>query len=426
MWRNCCPSCRPEGRHLHPLGSHGFRRLWCATLAGAAAQWMERVALGWLSLQAGGDALAVGVVLAARYLPLLLLGPVAGTLADRRDRRRTLAQVALLSAALSLGVGALVRLGAAPLWAVLLIALVGGCVQTLETPARQSLAFDTVGPQTGPAAVALNQVSAGLMGMAGALAGGAVIPVLGLPACYLGVALLRLVGAGLVATMDARPEARRAGGGAAASLRRSFHDAARLVAGYPAVRTLVLAATTCEIFGYSYQVMVPVMARDVLRAGPSAFGEMTAASGLGATLAVLGLALLSHRVRREPLVSAVYLVFGAAMLLFSMVTSLPPALLVMVVIGACCSAFDALQQGLLQLAAPPEQRGRVVGLWQLSIGSAPIGTLQIGALAGLVGAPAAIALNGLLLTGGALLLATRAPAFSWRGRRAWVAPTAQL
>src|SRR5215469_14164906 len=115
--------------------SPSYRTLWCSSLASAGAQLMERVATGWLALETGGGPLAVGAVLAARMLPSLLLGLPAGTLADRRDRRRLLMLVALAGAGLAVTLGLLVGSGAITFWHVAAIAFLSGCIQVSDTPA---------------------------------------------------------------------------------------------------------------------------------------------------------------------------------------------------------------------------------------------------------------------------------------------------
>jgi len=145
---------------LPAFESPSYRTLWCSSLATAGAQFMERVATGWLALETGGGPLAVGAVLAARMLPSLLLGLPAGTLADRRDRRRLLMLVALAGAGLAVTLGLLVGSGAITFWHVAAIAFLSGCIQVSDTPARQALIFDTVGREATPNAIALNAVAA--------------------------------------------------------------------------------------------------------------------------------------------------------------------------------------------------------------------------------------------------------------------------
>lgn len=391
------------------FGSSHFRQLWCSSLAAAGAQWMERVATGWLALETGGGALSVGVVFAARMVPSLLFGLAAGTLADRVDRRRVLLVVAVAGSLLAIVLAWLVRSGSIALWQVALIAFLNGCVQVSDPPARQSLVFDTVGREVAPNAIALNAVASRLMGAVGAFAGGMVIPVLGVAKCYVAVAGLYAIG-GVIVAFLAIPTAAHAPV-ARLSFARLLVDAGRIVLERPMIRTLVLAAMTLEIFGFSYATAVPTFSRDALGAGPEGLGTLTAASAIGATLAVLALAGLPTSVRREPLLALVYLAYGLSIIAFSAASTLVVATAFMLAIGACASAFDALEQMMIQLAVPDDQRGRAVGIWAFSIGTGPLGHLEMGALAGGLGAPRALLVNGSIVLLGALILTLRAPTY---------------
>jgi MFS family permease len=374
---------------------------------------MERVATGWLALETGGGPLSVGVVFAARTVPSLLFGLAAGAVADRVDRRRVLLVVAISAALLAVVLGQLVGTGSIALWQVATIAFLNGCVQVADPPSRQALVFDTVGRKAAPNAIALNAVATRLMGAVGAFAGGIVIPAFGVANCYLAVALGYLLGGLLAATL--RVDGSGAGAAARLSFARLLAGAGRLVVERPIVRTLVLAAMTCEVFGFSYMTAVPSFARDVLQAGAEGLGTLTAASAIGATVAVLLLAGLPGVTRREPLLAVVYVAYGLAIVAFSWTSTLFLAAACMMVIGGCASAFDVLEQMMIQLAVPEDQRGRAVGIWVFSLGTAPAGHLEVGALAAMVGAPLALLVNGGFVVLGALVLALRSPLYRpWR------------
>jgi MFS family permease len=187
---------------------------------------------------------------------------------------------------------------------------------------------------------------------------------------------------------------------------RAMREAGRLVVDIPAVRTLVLAAVACEILGFSFQTAVPAFSRDVLAAGAEGLGSLSAATSLGGAVAVVGLSLIPSRVRREPMLGIIFVVYGASLLALAPTRELVLAAGVLLVTGACAASFDVLQQTLMQLSVPEEQRGRAIGMWVLGLGSAPIGNLEMGALVAWLGAPAGLAINGglVLLAAAALLI----------------------
>jgi MFS family permease len=395
-------------RRLTPLASTAFRWLWCSSMASALATGMGRTATAWLALEVGGGAV-VGLVLAASMLPPLAFGLAAGTLADRVDRRKQLVAVALAGVPLMAVFSWIARPGSGLVWLLLLVSFAVGCLPVFDAPARQTLAMDSVPPEAGPNAIALNSVATRLFTAFGAFTAGTLISLAGLATCYLVVAVAYLVVAGLVGKVPT-PRARE-GSRTHPPFAQALRTAARLVLDVPAVRTLVLAATSCEVFAFSFLTAVPVVARDVLSAGPEGLGVLNAAAGAGGTLAVMLLSVVPGRLVREPMLSWVFVVYGASLLALASARDPALACLVLAVTGGCAAAFDALQQSLIQLAVPEHQRGRAVGVWLLGIGSAPVGHLEMGALVAALGAPGGLLINGLLVLASAGLLVARAPTY---------------
>ncbi|HEY3062341.1 MAG TPA: MFS transporter [Chloroflexota bacterium] len=388
------------------------RWLWGSSFAASIGSGLERTATAWLALDAGGGAAAVGVVAAARMLPSLLLGLAAGTIADRVNRRTQLVAVGVASVPLMILTSWLVASGV-QIWQVVAISFAAGTLNVFDIPARQALVIDAVPTERATNAIALNALAARLGVAIGGLAAGLLIATRGSAACYLFVAVVTTVGALLASRVNAPRAAHVV---AAVPFGRALRDAARLVVDVPAVRLLLGAGIACEVFGFSHPTAFPVLARDVFRAGPEGLGLLNAGIGAGGTLSVIALAVLPARVRREPLLGAVFVVYGLGLLGLASAPSLLVAVGVTLVIGACAGAFDLLQQTLLQLAVPHEQRGRAMGLWVLGLGSAPLGHLEMGALVSAVGAPSALLVNGALVVTAAAGLLVRAPRYA-PGRR---------
>lgn len=398
-------------RSPKPFQSASFRWLWCATLASSGAQTMERTATAWLALQAGGGPVAVGFVFAARSLPSLVLGLAAGTIADRADRRRQLIAVCMSACALMAAIGWFVSAGTIRVWAVVAISFAAGCIQVFDTPARQALVLDTTSRALAPNAMALNALASRGASALGAFGAGALIPTIGIAHCYLVIAASYGVGALLIVALQV-PQSRRV-----AIVHPPFtsalRDAVRLIVGVPAVRTLTISGIACEIFAFSYGSALPVVARDVLMAGPEGLGTLNAAVSIGGTIALVLLSLAAGRVRREPVLGTIFVVYGVSLIALAMTRDLAVAAAVLVVTGICAGGFDVLQQTLIQLAVPEEQRGRAVGIWVLGVGSAPVGYLEMGALIATLGAPAALTINGALTIVSAVTLVARSPGYRW-------------
>jgi MFS family permease len=400
---------------LTPFASTAFRWLWLSSLGTASATGMLSIATAWLAVDEGSGGFGVGVVLAARLVPNLLFGLAAGTFADRFERTRQLVAVSLAALPLMLVLNRLAVSGSVPLWQLTLLSFATGCLSVFDVPARSALVVDVVPRALAPNAMALNALAARLCTALGAFVAGLLIPVIGVAACYLVVAGAYIVSAGFVLAVR-QPVAVKPIGVRPTFL-RAIGEGARLIVDVPAVRTLVAAGVACEIFGFSYLTALPIVARDVLSSGAEGLGTLNAAASIGGAVTVVLLSVLPGASRREPLLGLVFVVYGAALMVLSASTSLAIAALVMLVVGACAAAFDLLQQTLLQLAVPEDQRGRAVGVWVLSVGSGPVGHLEMGSVVASLGAPAALLVNGAVVVAAALILLARVPLFR-PGKRA--------
>lgn len=397
---------------MTPFRSASFRRLWFASVASTGAQGIERTVTAWLALETGGGAVAVGLIFAARMLPSLLFGLAAGTLADRSDRARQLLAVAGSVLLLMAGFGWLVGMGGTQVWQVVVFAFAAGCVQVFDTPARQALLLDTVPREMALRALALTALGARCAIAIGALGAGLLIPLIGVAHAYLVVAVIYGITAVLMATLRV-PQEHQQGMIVPPPFHHALRDAARLLVDVPAVRTLLIAGLACEVFAFSHASALPLFAQDVLATGATGLGTLNAAVSVGGAIAVTLLSVLSERVRRQPLLGAIFLIYGLAILGFACTRNLVAAAVLLVVTGCCAGAFDVLQQTLMQMAVPDAQRGRAVGVWVLGLGSAPVGHLEMGMLIAALGAPAALMINGTVTVIAAILFLAYAPDYRW-------------
>ena len=374
---------------------------------------MYSTTTAWLALDSAGGPFAVGLVLAARMLPSLLFGLAAGTLADRVQRNRLLVGVSLTAVPLMLALSGLAGSGRIELWLLATLSFATGCVPVFDVPARQALVMDTVPRAVAANAMALNALAGRLCTALGALAAGALIPTLGVGSCYLVIAFTYATAAALAGFVRPAASGVGRGGHPHKPFSRALSEAARLVFDVPAVRTLILAGVACEVFGFSFITAAPAFARDVLHAGAEGLGTLNAATSVGGSLAVVILSLMPGRIRREPLLGVVFVLYGASLLVLATTRELALAAAVLLVTGACAASFDLLQQTLIQLAVPEEQRGRAIGVWVFGIGSAPLGHLEMGSLVAAFGAPLALAGNGCVVLVAAAVLLARSPGYRW-------------
>jgi MFS family permease len=391
---------------LHPalLQLPGFRALALSTLLHALGMLGEQVALGWLTLALTDSPLWVGVALGLRMVPLLLAGLPAGALADRTDRVRLLRAANLAMAAAAAALGLLTLLGAAALWHVLALTFAIGCGRALQQVAQQSLAHDVVGAQRLVDALAGVGLASRTGGLVGALAGGALLGRSGPGVTYLAVAAAYLLG-GLVLPRRDATAARAVADGPRPGV-AAFVAAARQ---HPTLPLLIGLIAAAEALGFSHQTVLPSLARDVLGVGPEGLGAMNAARQLGGVLGIAAVGPLGRAYGAGAVFRAVLVAFGLAVAALGAAPGYAAVLAVLVAANAAGAILDVFSQGLVQRSVPSALRGRAGGAWVVAVGVAPLGHVQIGALAAWIGVGAGLAASGLGLVAVVTAALLRAP-----------------
>jgi MFS family permease len=366
----------------------------------------EVVVLGWLALTLTNSPLLVGVAMGMRMLPLFFVGVLAGALADRVPRHRLLMVTGAGQAAIAATLGTLALLGLVRLEHLLVLTLLAGVFRGLEHAARQSYTHDVVGATALMPGFAVLGVAMRGGWLVGSLGVGAVIAHFGTGVAYLVVAG-GFLGGGLALLPASVPTRTRAMTGSL------WHSALDFLVALGRDRTLlVLMMLTggAEVLGFAHQALLPSLARDVLHTGPEGLGALNAARSVGG---ILGLAAASAggAAGGGALFLAVLGSFGVALVVLGAapyVVGLAGVLVVLTVVNAAGALADLLAQSLLQLSVPAHLRGRAGGAWVVAIGLAPLGQLQIGALASLFGVSIALGASGLAL---AMLAGTTALVF---------------
>ena len=373
-----------------------FRLLWAATLLYSLATGMEQVSVGWLIFELTESELMVGIGAAARMLPFFMLGLLSGAIADRWQRRWLLIFGTLGSSVVALLMALMLLGGLSNVWAVIALVLGLGASFAFVLTVRQTYTYDIVGP-----GFALNGLALGAMamqggGIAGSLAAGAVIQAAGAgwqfaaaSLCYLCSALATLAIAN--PGVSARPEA--------ASVIRNLTGYVRLLRNYRLLMALMVLTAATEILGFTHTTLLPVFAKEVLSVGPTGLGIMMAGRQAGGLVGLWLLAGLGNLRRKGLMMFATALGFGLGLMAFSLSGNIYSFLGVLLFVNACAMAVDTLYKTMMQELVSDEERGRAMGSWVLSIGFAPVGHVGIGALAGAVGAPRALLINGAALAG---------------------------
>jgi MFS family permease len=384
--------------------------LWLATVIYHLGLGMQQVILGWVVLALTHSEAMVGTIFAVRSAPNLVVGFAAGTLTDRCDRRSLMRLAAFGMAGVSFVVAWLAYIEQLTVWHLLLATGALGMWQVLEMTARQAYVVDILGVHRAVQGIALIALAQRCGGVLGALLAGATL-------AWWGPAVAFLVMATSYSTGACALYALRRQGVAAPTvrepIRQNLRTYLRALRTNQDVRALMFSTAAAELFGFSHQVMLPILAKEVLQIGAGGLGVLTAFRFLGAVLAVSGLSVFSAMPRRGRILLVVLTLFGAGQILLAYASTFWFAAVCVIFINVMAALTDVLHQTLLQFSVANEQRGRAMGTWIIGTGIAPVGHLEVGYLASLTSAHLALLVNGLALMAVTLGMAVCIPRI-WR------------
>ncbi len=356
------------------LAVPNFRRYLSGQAVSLVGTWMQTVAQGWLVLELTGSGTVLGFVIAVQLLPVLVLGPYGGLLADRFDKRRMLLLAQVAMGALAGLLGLLTVLGTVTLWHVLVLAAALGVVRALTLPAQQAFPGELVGPELLANAVSLNNVVQSAARAVGPAVAGLLIVTVGIGPCFLlnaasFVAVVLSLAGMAPPERPPVPVARRGPG----QIREGLHYVRETQ------ELLVPLMMMCVIgtLAYEFPVVLPVLASGPLGGGAGAYGLMTSAMGVGA---VVGGLWLAPRVQVGlHAISVLSLAFAGALAAAALAPTLALELVALLGVGAASTCFLVTASSTLQLTAPPDYRGRVMALWSMAfLGTTPIGGPLLG------------------------------------------------
>lgn len=387
---------RAEG--LRALRHRNYRLFYAGQGTSLVGTWMQAVAQAWLVLELTDEPLALGLVAAAQFVPVLVLGLIGGIVADSLPKRRTLVVLQAAMMLLAVTLFALTATDVIEVWMILILAFLLGTLNAFEMPVRQAFAVELVGRADMPSAIGLSAAMFNASRIVGPAIGGLVIAAAGVETAFLLNAVsfgAVLVAYALMRAADLYPIARLERPGSARDVVRSLREGLGYVRRTPVILLGVTTVGLVSMLAMNFQVLVPLLARDVLAVGAEGFGFLMAASGVGSLIASVWLAF-GRGIRPWVIVGGAMLI-GAAVAALGLTTSYPIAagLLFLAGMGGIAMAVGANMTN--QLTAPDELRGRVIGVHTtIFVGSSPIGGLIAATVASLASVEAALLFGGIL------------------------------
>lgn len=380
-----------------PLRNPAFRALWLANVLSNIGTWMQNTAMAWLMAILAPSAVMVSLVQTAASLPIFLLALLAGAIADVVDRRRIiiLTQTWMLIAASSLGVLTLLDLTTP--WILLFLVLALGIGTALNAPAWQAIIPELIPRNQIPSAVALNSAGFNLARAIGPALGGFVLVAFGAGATFL-INAASFLGVILVLITWKRPPV--ASALPAERIFAAMRTGIRFVRYAPAMQAVFIRALSFIICASSLMALLPLFARDNLRAGPSGYGLLLGFFGAGAVAGAAVLPTVLRKISLNTLAVVTNLIFAAAMSFIGLVQVFALDCAALFLCGASWLSLLSNFNSSVQSIAPGWVRGRCLAVYMLIFfGGMSGGSFIWGAAANVVGIPAAFYLSasGLVL-----------------------------
>lgn len=381
--------------------------------------WMQTVAQAWLVYRLTGSSLLLGTVGFTGQIPVFLLAPIGGIVADRCDRRRIVVATQIASMVLAGALAWLTLAGSVRVWHVMVLSALLGAVNAFDIPARQSFLVDMVGKDDLMNAIALNSSIFNSARVVGPGIAGLLVAALGEGWCFLINAVTYLaVIAGLLVMKVRRHRAPAEAGSPIDQIVQGF----RFAWTTRPVRDILLLVGLISAVGMPYTVLMPIFADQILRGGALGLGILMSATGLGALGGALFLASRAtvRGLGRFVAIAAVGFALSMALFAFSPYFWLSAAALVPT--GGFMMLQMAASNTLLQAMVPDHLRGRVMALYSMMfMGMAPLGAFFAGAAADRLGAPMTVGVGAVACLLGTAVFAARLPALRVEARALIVA-----
>jgi MFS family permease len=391
------------------LRSRNYRLFFSGQSVSLVGTWMTRVATSWLVYRLTGSATLLGIVSFAGQIPAFFLAPLAGVWVDRWDRHRALIATQVLSMLQSFALAVLTLAHVITIGEIIWLSLFQGLINALDMPVRQAFVVQMVDDRADLGnAIALNSTMVNGARLVGPAVAGLVIAAFGEGYCFLGDGISYLaVIASLMMMRITVKQARRPQKRALSEL----HEGWRYIVESVPIRSILLLLGLVSLVGMPYRVLLPILAAKVLHGGANTFGFLMAATGVGALVGAVTLAM-----RRTVLGLGRNIAIATALFGFSLVAVAASRMLWLSLLILTATGFGMMQQmassnTILQTIVQDEKRGRVMAFYSMAfLGMTPFGSLLAGALASWIGAPETLLISGAITLVAAVWFARRLPA----------------
>jgi MFS family permease len=383
------------------LRHRNFKLFFAGQGISVIGTWMTRLATSWLVYRLTQSALLLGIVSFAGQIISFVAGPFAGVLVERLNRRKLLVWTQAAAAIQSLALAALTLAHAITLWEIIALTALQGLINAFDMPGRQSFLVQMVDDRNDLSnAIAINSSMNNAGRLIGPAIAGLVIGALGEGWCFLidGVSYFAVIASLLM--MRLRPiEILRHSSSTFEQIREGWD----YISTFPPIRTILILIALVSLMGYPYAVLLPIFAAQVLHGGPYTLGWLTGASGIGALISAITLAVRKSVLGLTRMLQLAAGILGGGLVLFGLSHALWLSLVLMVFVGFGLMQCSAASNTVIQSLVTEDKRARVMSYYTMAFfGSAPFGCLLAGILAHHIGAPYTVILTGAFCVAGSL------------------------
>jgi len=399
---------------VRALRHRNFQLFFAGQLISLIGTWMQTVAQSWLVYRMTGSAFLLGAVGFSSQIPVFIMAPVGGIVADRLNRQRIVISTQTASMILAGILAALTLTHRVQVWQIMVLASLLGVVNAFDIPARQAFLIDMVGREDLMNAIALNSSMFNGARVIGPAVAGILVASIGEGWCFFANAVSYLaVIAGLLLMRIVHPAKLATQGSPLENVIEGFAFARNT----GPIRAILLLLGVVSFVGMPYAVLMPVFADQILHGGARGLGILMGATGIGA---LLGAVSLAARVGIKGLGRVIAMCaggFGLSLALFSFSRIFWLSTLLLVPVGFFMMVQMASSNTLIQSMVPDRLRGRVMSVYSMMfMGMAPFGALSAGSVAHHLGAPWTVALGGLACTMAAVLFWSYLPSIRAEAR----------
>ncbi|MDE1161946.1 MAG: MFS transporter [Acidobacteriaceae bacterium] len=394
---------------MRAFRSRNFRLFFTGQSISLIGTWMTRIATGWLVYKLTHSAKMLGIVGFAGQIPTFLLAPFAGVWIERMDRRKLLVWTQVLAGIQSLTIAFLTLAKVITIHELLLLSACQGIINAFDMPGRQAALVKMVNDRESlRSAIALNSSMVNIARLIGPAIAGLLIAAVGEGWCFLvdGLSYIAVIASLLMMRLDSSKGVSKA----PPKMIEGLKDGWAYVSTFLPVRTILLLFAVVSLMGFPYMVLMPLFASDVLHGGAHMLGWLSSASGIGAVISAITLALRRGVRGLTRMIQIACFLFGGGLILLGYSHWFVLSMVALLFIGFGMMQGIAASNTVIQTLVPEDKRGRVMSYYTVAfVGMAPFGSLLGGTLANRFGPQHTVMLTGAVCILGAAWFSTQLP-----------------